>query len=178
MGDGHLSLVARLRLANQEFHQAAHKLEELCTALGETDTATQDSAPGDAIILRSLLGVGPVTLATLLTEAAELLTRQDYAALRTLSGVAPVTKRSSKTCVVVMRYAAQVRLRQAVFHYWACIAVQTDRTCRGRNEALRARRHSYGRILRGVAGQLLGVTCMLLQRQTRFDPDRGAPVEL
>jgi transposase len=88
------SLVARLRLANQEFHQAARKLEELCTALSETDSAAQDSGPGDAAILRSLPGVGPVTLATLLTEAAGPLARRDYAALRTLSGVAPVTKRS------------------------------------------------------------------------------------
>src|SRR3954470_1624363 len=135
------SRVARLRLANQEFHQAARKLEELCTALSETDSAAQDSGPGDAAILRSLPGVGPVTLATLLTEAAGPLARRDDAALRTLSGVAPVTKRSGKTWVVVMRYAAQVRLRQAVFP-WARIAVQIDRTCRGRYEALRARGHS------------------------------------
>src|SRR3954465_14046941 len=97
------SLVARLRLANQEYHQAARKLEELCTALSETDSAAQDSGPGDAAILSSLPGVGPVTLATLLTEAAGPLARRDDAALRTLSGVAPVTKRSGKTCVVVMR---------------------------------------------------------------------------
>ena len=87
--------------------------------------------------------------------------------------MAPVTKRSGKTCVVVMRSAAQVRLRQAVFH-WARIAVQTDRRCRGRYEALRARGHSYGRALRGVADRLLGVACVLLQRQVLFDPDHGA----
>jgi len=168
------SLVARLRLANQEFRQAERKLEELCTALSETQPTAQDSGPGDATILRSLPGVGPVTLATLLTEAAGSLARRDYAALRTLSGVAPVTKRSGKTCVVVMRYAAQIRLRQAVFH-WARIAVQTDRTCRGRYEALRARGHSYGRALRGVADRLLGVACVLLQHQVLFDPDHGTP---
>ena len=170
------SLVARLRLANQEFRQAERKLEEFCTALSETNPAAQDSGPGDATILRSLPGVGPVTLATLLTETAGPLARRDCA-LRTLSGVAPVTKRSGKTCVVVMRYAAQVRLRQAVFH-WARVAVQTDRTCRGRYESLRARGHSYGRALRGVADRLLRVACVLLQRQTLFDPDHGAPAGL
>src|SRR3954452_21111681 len=127
------SLVARLRLANQEVHQAARKLEELCTALRETDSAAQDSGPGDAAILRSLPGVGPVTLATLLTEATGPLACRDYAALRTLSGVAPVTKRSGKSCIVVMRYAAQVRLRNAVFH-GARVAVLNDRRCRGRYE--------------------------------------------
>src|SRR5215212_10275496 len=167
------SLVARLRLANQELHQAARKLDELCTALSETDPAAQDRGPGDATILRSLPGVGPVTLATLLTEAAGPLARRDYAALRTLSGVAPVTKRSGKSCIVVMRYAAQVRLRNAVFH-WARVAVLNDRRCRGRYEALRARGHSYGRALRGVGDRLLGVACVLLRRGMLFDPDYGS----
>src|SRR5919107_3161037 len=161
------SLIARLRLANQEHHQAARKLEELCTALSETQPTAQDSGPGDATILRSLPGVGPVTLATLLTEAAGPLARRDDAALRTLSGVAPVTKRSGKTCVVLMRYAAQTRLRNAVFH-WARVAVLNDPKCRGRYEALRARGHSYGRALRGVADRLLGVACVLLRRQVLF----------
>jgi transposase len=168
------SLVARLRLANREFHQAERKLDELCAELGKPADAGEGSAVTDAAILRSLPGVGTVTLATLLTEAAGPLARRDYAALRTHSGVAPVTKRSGKSCVVGMRYAAQVRLRQAVFH-WARIAVQHDRKSRGRYEALRACGHSYGRALRGVADRLLGVACVLLQHQALFDPDHGTP---
>ena len=109
-------------------------------------------------------GVGTVVLATLLTEAGDPLARRDHAALRTLSGVAPVTRRSGKTRIVVMRYAAQVRLRQAVFH-WARVAVVHDPKSRSRYEALRARGHSYGRALRGVADRLLGVACALLRRQ-------------
>ena len=50
-----------------------------------------------------------------------------------------------------------------------------DPTCRSRYAALRARGHSYGRALRGVAGRLLGVACVLLQRQVLFDPNPGAP---
>jgi transposase len=168
------SLVARLRLANQEFHQTARKLEELCTALSKTEPSAQDSGPRDAAILSSLPGVGPVTLATLLTEAAGPISRRDYTALRTLSGVAPVTKRSGKSCIVIMRYAAQVRLRNAVFH-WARVAVLNDPKCRSRYAALRARGHSYGRALRSVADRLLGVACVLLQRQVLFDPNHGAP---
>ena len=52
-------------------------------------------------------GSGPVTLAALLTEAAGPISRRDYTALRTLSGVAPVTKRSGKSCIVIMSYAAR-----------------------------------------------------------------------
>ncbi len=87
------SLVARLRLAKREFQQAERKLDELCAALCETAPATEDSGPGDAAILSSLHGVGKVTLATLLTEAASPLARRDRAALRTLSGVAPIMPR-------------------------------------------------------------------------------------
>jgi transposase len=171
------SLVARLRLASQEFHQAERRLETLCATLTESAPAVEDSGASrlsDATILRSLPGVGTVTLTALLTEAAGPLERRDYAALRTLSGVAPVTKRSGKSCVVVMRYAAQNRLRQAMFH-WARVAVQHDPKSRARYEALRARGHSYGRALRGVADRLLGVACVLLRRQALFDPDHGTP---
>jgi transposase len=165
------SLVARLRLANSEFRQAERKLDELCTRLSQDAAATADG-PCDAAILRSVPGVGTVILATLLTEAGDPLARRDHTALRTLSGVAPVTKRSGKTCIVVMRYAAQARLRQAVFH-WARVAVLHDPTSRSRYEALRARGHSYGRALRGVADRLLGVTCVLLRRRILFNPDHG-----
>jgi len=75
-----------------------------------------------------------------------------------------------------MRHAAQARLRQAVFH-WARIAVQHDPKSRCRYEALRARGHSYGRALSGVADRLLGVACVLLKHQTLFDPAHGRTVE-
>ncbi len=168
------SLVARLRLANRELHRAERKLEELCASLSEKTFAARSGKPNDAAILSSLPGVGTVTLATLLTEAAGPISRRDYTALRTLSGVAPVTKRSGKSRLVVMRRAAQIRLRNAVFH-WARVAVLNDPKCRRRYATLRARGHSYGRALRGVADRLLGVACILLQRQVLFDPDHGTP---
>jgi transposase len=168
------SLVTRLRLANREFRQAERKLDELCAALTQTETASA-TAPSDAAILASLPGVGRRTLASLLTEASGPLSRRDYSALRTLSGVAPVTKRSGKTCIVVMRHAAQIRLRQAVFH-WARVAVQNDPKSHSRYEALRARGHSYGRALRGVADRLLGIACVLLLRRELFNPQHGATV--
>jgi transposase len=168
------SLIARLRLANAEFRRAERKLDELCATLSR-DAAATTGGPCDADILRSLPGIGTVILAILLTEAGDPLARRDHAALRTLSGVAPVTKRSGKTRIVVMRHAAQGRLRQAVFH-WARVAIVHDPDSRSRYEALRRRGHSYGRALRGVADRLLGVACVLLRRQLRFDPDHGTPV--
>jgi transposase len=166
------SLIARLRLANAEFCQAEQKLDELCAKLSQ-NAAAATQGPCDAEILRSMPGIGTAILAILITEAGDPLARRDYAALRTLSGVAPVTKRSGKTCIVVMRYAAQARLRQAVFH-WARVAVVHDPNSRKRYEALRQRGHSYGRALRGVADRLLGVVCVLLRRQVLFNPNHDA----
>jgi Transposase IS116/IS110/IS902 family len=165
------SLVTRLRLANRELRQAERSLEELCAKLIQTETASA-TAPSDAAILASLPGVGTTVLAALLTEAPGPLARRDNDALRTLSGVAPVTKRSGKTCIVVMRYAAQIRLRQAVF-YLARGAVQNDPKSHRRYQALRARGHSYGRALRGVADRMLGIACVLLQRRELFNPQHN-----
>ena len=78
-------LMARLRLANCEFHQAERRLGELCAALTQAKPA-QDGEPSDAAILASLPGVGQGTLATLLSEAGGSLARRNYAALRTLTG--------------------------------------------------------------------------------------------
>ena len=109
------SLIARLRLANCEFHQAERKLGELCAPLTQAELA-QGGDPSDAALLASSPGVGQGTLAILLTEAGGSLARRDYAALRTLTGTAPVTKRSGNPCIVVTRRAAQARLRQAMFY--------------------------------------------------------------
>lgn len=168
------SLVARLRVVNRELREAEHQLDKLCTAIGETDAASGDCLQRrDVLILRSMPGIGRINLATLLCEASGPLGRRDYQALRTLCGAAPVTKRSGKSHRVIMRYAAHVRLRNTVYH-WARVASQRDPKCQARYAALRQRGHSHGRALRGVADRLLALACVLLQRQTLFDPHVAA----
>jgi len=170
------SLIVRLQVINRELNDAERRLDELCTDIGATGTASQERAENnDVAILRSLPGIGRINLATLLAEASGPLSRRDYQALRTLSGVAPVTKRSGKSHVVVMRYAAHVRLRNTVYH-WARVATQHDHKSRARYAALRRRGHSHGRAIRGVADRLLAVACILLQRQTLFEPHFGQAI--
>ena len=170
------SLAARLRVVNRELREAARRLDELCAALSERSvTVEQSGERRDVEILKSMPGIGRINLATLLAEASGPLGRRDYQALRTLSGVAPVTRRSGKSHIVVRRYAAHVRLRDAVYH-WARVAIQHDPKSRSRYGALRQRGHSHGRALRGVADRLLALACTLLQRQTLFDPDLGKTV--
>ena len=166
------TLAARARLINAQLNEAQCRLDELCGAI----EAAAETAPGqmceqrDVAILRSFPGLGRITLATLLAEACEPLRLRDYHALRCLTGAAPVTRRSGKTCFVVRQRACNKRLAQAVFH-WARVATQHDPISRNRYAELRRRGHSHGRALRGVADRLLGVLCTLLERQTLFDPN-------
>jgi transposase len=165
------TVAARLRLINQQVKEAHRQLDELCARFD----APTESSPGqiceqrDVAILRSLPGIGRINLATLLAEGWDLLRRRDYHALRTLSGTAPVTRRSGKQCIVIRRYACNKRLQNAVYH-WSRVAMQNDPDCRRRYGELRSRGHNHARALRGLADRLLYVLCTLLERQTPFDP--------
>jgi transposase len=165
------TLVARLRLINRQLADAHRQIDVLTARLvgGEENEPGQSVEQHDAAILRSLPGVGRIVLATLLAEAWEPLRRRDYHALRNLCGVAPVTRRSGKTHIVLRRRACHPRLANAVYH-WARVAVQYDRTTRAKYEALRARGHGYARALRSVADRLLNVACAMLRDGTLFDP--------
>ncbi|MBE7157987.1 MAG: IS110 family transposase [Rhodospirillales bacterium] len=168
------SVIARLHLVNQELRTAEKKLDQLLQTRINDTSCDQDQSPSDAAILTSLPGVGRITLGILLGEAFDPLIRRDYTALRALSGVAPVTKRSGKSHIVSMRYAAHPRLRNAVF-YWMRAAIRNNPDINMRYEALRKRGHSYGRALRGLADRLLELACILLQRRQKFDPARFKP---
>jgi transposase len=168
------TLAERLNLVNRQIKDVMHRLDVLVDQLaGPEIEPGQETERRDAAILRSLPGVGRIVLATLLAEAHQAIQARDYHALRTLTGVAPVTKRSGKSCRVEMRQACSNRLRTAVYH-WARVATQHDARSRSRYAALRARGHSHGRALRTVADRLLGVACVMLTNHTTFDPAHEA----
>jgi len=164
------TLIAKLKLINRQIADAYRQLDTLTAKLG----ATGQADPGhnkqrDAVILASLPGLGRINLATLLAEASDALQRRDYHALQTLTGVAPVTKRSGRSCMVVRRYACHQRLANTVFH-WARTAVQHDSVSRAKYAVLRARGHNHARALRSVADRLLNVACSMLKCGTTFNP--------
>jgi transposase len=172
------ALAVRLKVVNRQIKEAHRQLDTLCAKLA----GPEDPEPGqpqeqrDAAILRSLPGVGRIVLATLLAEAPEPLRERDYHALRSLCGVAPVTRRSGKRCVVVMRQACHMRLRTAVYH-WARVAIQHDELSKRRYAELRKRGHSHGRALRTIADRLLAVACAMLRTRTLFDPARAGALK-
>ena len=162
----------RLGLVHRQLAEAKREISRLLEALSTPEETTSEE-PGeqrDATILSSLPGVGQTVLAALLAEAPQLVAKRDYPALRCLCGVAPVTRRSGKSTIVVRRLAAHPRLRDAVYH-WARVAVQHDATSKNKYAALRARGHTHGRALRSVADRLLAVACAMLRTQTLYEPD-------
>jgi len=169
----HIAAVAeRLRLVNRQLKEVARRLERLIANLPAVEPGEPEgqlSEQRDAVILRSFPGVGRTVLATLLAEANQALHARDYHALRTLCGVAPVTKRSGKSIRVERRQACSHRLREALYH-WARVATQHDPVSKARYAALRSRGHSHGRALRGVGDRLLAVACAMLKTQTIFQP--------
>jgi transposase len=167
------TLSARIRLVNQQLKQAHRQLDSLTARLIPSDTGSGPSRPHDVEILASLPGVGRIVLATLLAEAFDAFQRRDYAALRSLTGVAPVTKMSGKSCIVVRRQACHDRLANAMYH-WARVAIQHDPRSRSKYAALRSRGHSHGRALRSVSDRLLSVACAMLKTGTTFDPTLAA----
>ena len=164
--------IPRLRLVNRQIREAEGKIGALIDSL-TAGRDSQETEPGqekqhDAAILASLPGVGRTVLATLLAEAWEPLQRRDYAALRSLAGVAPVTKRSGKSCIVVRRQACHDRLANALYH-WARVAVQHDLRSRAKYAELRKRGCTHGRALRSVADRNLSVACAMLKSGIAFD---------
>jgi transposase len=170
------AVAARLRLVNRQIKEAEHRLDELCAAI----EAAAETAPGqiceqrDMAILRSMPGLGRINIATLLGEACEPLRLRDYHVLRALSGQAPVTRRSGKSCIVLRRYACNTRLRNALYH-WARVAMQHDPVSKQRYRELRRRGHGHSRALRTIGDRLLYVLCTLLERQMLYDPDHTTP---
>jgi transposase len=170
------TVAARLRLVNEQIKEAEHQLDKLCAAIEAAAETTpgQMSEQRDMAILRSMPGLGRITIATLLAEACEPLRRRDYHVLRALSGQAPVTRRSGKSCIVLRRYACNTRLQNAL-HHWGRVAIQHDPISKHRYAELRRRGHGHARALRTIGDRLLHVLCTLLERQTLFDPTLKTP---
>jgi transposase len=166
-------LLRRLVLIVGELRECDASIEAALTPTSEAAAESEDQSPGqkneqrDVRVLQSLPGVGSTILATLLAEALEPLSERNYHALRLLSGVAPVTKRSGKQHLVVRRLACNKRLADAVYQ-WARCATQRDPLSKAKYAELRRRGHSHGRALRTVADRLLSVACAMLQSGETF----------
>ena len=170
------ALSERLRVVDRQLKGCERRIEAILDDLGRSgdvqeEGAGQPSEHRDVAILDSLPGVGEIVLASLLAHAWQPLRERAYQKLRPLSGVAPATRRSGKSIVVIMRMACRAELREALFH-WAQGAVQHDQEFARYYQELRNRGHNHARALRSVGDRLLRTACAMLKNRTFYDPKR------
>ena len=70
-----------------------------------------------------------------------------------------------------MRYACNIRLRNALYH-WARVAAICDPASKTYYAALRGRGHSYPRALRALGDRLLRVLIAMLKNDSLYDPSK------
>ena len=104
-------LVPQLELIHEQLVDCEAQIKALLERLESGEG--QEEHRGVRILL-SLPGIGRSVAATMLTEAFQPLAARDYSALRSICGVAPVTRRSGKSHSVLMRRACNHRLRAAL----------------------------------------------------------------
>jgi transposase len=165
-----LLLLPRLRLLRQQRAEVARRLRKLLDELASPDnTEGEAEEHRDAEVLLSLPGVGRFVAATMLSEASQAIADRDYHSLRCYAGAAPVTRRSGKKTVILMRHGCNERLRNALYH-WARVSTICDPRSRIHYAQLRAKGHSHGRSLRGIADRWLRVLIAMLRHGTLYDP--------
>ena len=125
----------------------------------------------DSAILASLPGVGAFVLASVLAHAHDAILLRNLVALRSLGGIAPVTKQSGKRRLVLMRRARSQPLNYAL-HHWAHMAVLRDTHFKLHYQNLRAKGHRHARALRGVMDRILTIAIAMLRDNTLYDPSR------
>ena len=166
-------LLPRVELIAAQRREAERQLERMLQALEqEMPPAGDQREHSDIAIVRSMPGIGTRVAARMLAEASQPLVDRAYHVLRACMGVAPVTKQSGRRRTVSMRYACNVRLRNAAYH-WARTGAQKDPASGTYYTTLRARGHTHGRALRSVADRLLRILMTLLSRGQIFDPNHG-----
>jgi transposase len=162
-----LLLLPRLRLLHQQRTDLGRRIELILDELASP--VEGQSEHRDAAILLSLPGLGRKVAATMLSEASQAIAERDYHALRCYSGSAPITHQSGKKKIVLMRRGCNQRLRNALYH-WARTSVVWDADCKRTYAQLRARGHSHGTALRGMADRWLKVLTAMLSTRTLYDP--------
>ena len=181
-------LLPMIRLVRQQLADCDHRIEALLEPKPSAETPSEsepvpDGRPEsswrqDARLIRTIPGIGVMTCAALLSEAATALRDRDYQALRTQSGVAPVRSQTGlqgksrhRPAPVAMRKACNEHLRNAMYH-WARTATQREPAAREHYRTLRRAGHPHGRALRGVADRLLSMLVAILKAAVPYDPKR------
>lgn len=168
-----LLLLPKLRLLTAQRKNIATQIQQLLETLSKPEPG-QPEQHRDAKILLSCPGVGRIIAATMLAEASEAIRNRDYHALRGYAGAAPITRRSGKQHIVIMRKACNPRLRDALYH-WARVASMHEPRCKEQYSQMRQKGQTHGRALRGIGDRLLHMLIAMLNHGDLYQVDRRTP---
>jgi transposase len=142
----------------------------------EEQLAARFAAHPDAVIVRSLPGLGAVLGARVLAEFGDDPTRYATAKGRkAFAGTAPVTRASGLRTVVVARAACNQRLVDACY-LWAFAALTASPGARRCYDAHRARGQTHHQALRALGNRLVGVLHGCLARRVTYQEQVAWPV--
>ena len=131
--------------------------------------ATGMQSHPDASIFESLPGAGaamaPRLLAAMGSDRERLTNAQE---VQQLSGIAPVTKQSGKTCVVHRRWAASKFLRQT-FHEFAAHSIKHSAWAKAYYDMMRARGNKFQAAVRALAFKWIRIIFRCWKDRTLYD---------
>jgi transposase len=165
------TLVEELQLIENKIKVCKKKIQILIKQIDlKEKEEKKDKKYSDVEIIQSMPGIGDIITSILLSEVPELLSNRNYAGLRLMSGIAPVTRRSGKKMSVKIRRSCNKRLRNALYH-WARGSTEKDGKSLERYENLKKKGHSHSRSLRGLGDSLLRTLISMLKTNTLYDPN-------
>ena len=157
MGSHVTALVA---IATELSRQIARLETELNDLLDQHD---------DAVIIRSIPGLGTKLAARLLGEFGDAPTRfVDARSRKNYAGTSPITKASGRSHVVLARRTRNLRLADACYQ-WAFTAISHSPGARAFYDQRRERGDSHSRALRALANRLVGILHGCLAHDAIYD---------
>jgi hypothetical protein len=123
----------------------------------------------DAVVVRSLPGLGTILGARVLGEFGDAPNRYATAKCRkNYAGTSPITRASGTRRVVLARHVRNQRLADAIY-LWAFAALTASPGARGYYDARRAAGDTHHQALRALGNRLVGVLHGCLEHHTAYD---------
>lgn len=96
------TIIERMKVIYHQLKETEDSIKQVIESMNSKLKAEGEGLT-DIEILRSILGIGTVVLATIIAEAWGLIRRWDIKVLQCLGDTAPVTKQSGKTKQIIKR---------------------------------------------------------------------------
>lgn len=129
----------------------------------------------DAVILRSLAGLGIILGARVLSEFGDDPNRYEHAkARKNYAGTSPITRQSGKRKTVLARYIRNRRLADALT-WWAFSSLTASPGARAFYDRHRSAGDGHHQALRALANRWVGILHGCLRHRTEYDEATAWP---